>query len=56
MRCQCSDVMEASCSDGWWAFWMGVLATWLPVYGAYRIMVRGDDSDEDDDAPDGMYS
>lgn len=35
---------------------MGVLATWLPVYGAYRIMVRADDSDEEDNAPDGMHS
>lgn len=48
--------MEASCSDGWWAFWMGVLATWLPVYGAYRIVTRGEESEDDEKAPDGMYS
>ena len=41
--------MEASCSDGWWAFWMGVIATWLPVYGAYRIIARAEESEEEED-------
>ena len=57
MRCQCNEFMEASCSDGWWAFWMGVFATWLPAYGAYRLVLRAEEEDEEDDkAPDQMYS
>ena len=48
--------MEASCSDGWWAFWMGVFATWLPVYGLYRLMRIEEADEEDDKAPEQMYS
>ena len=58
MHCQCSDVMEASCSDGWWAFWMGVIGTWLPVYGVYRVMLHEEEESDDevDPPPKQMYS
>lgn len=49
--------MEASCSDGWWAFWMGVFATWVPVYTLYKLfLIRDDEDDEDTKAPETMYS
>lgn len=57
MHCQCSDVMQASCSDGWWAFWMGVIGTWLPAWGAYRVLLHAEESDDEmDEAPKQMYS